>query len=122
MEPATSLLRVRKKSIIPLINDPFSTRNERFKSEVSQIISFVADKRSIPALINLLNDNEYDVRWIAAESLIRIGRTCVSPLIRSIKDGKNISHGKEACHVLQSLLTGTEQKALHHLLSETVNL
>jgi HEAT repeat protein len=123
MEPPSILPRKHKNSIIPQINGPFSVRNERLKSEVSQIISFVADKKSIPALINLLNDKEYDVRWIAAESLIKIGRSSVSPLIRSIKNGKNNCYpGKEAYRVLQSLLTSTEQRALHHLMSESLNL
>jgi HEAT repeat protein len=78
MEPPSILPRKHKNSIIPQINGPFSVRNERLKSEVSQIISFVADKKSIPALINLLNDKEYDVRWIAAESLIKIGRKIIA--------------------------------------------
>lgn len=120
MEPANSLSRTRKKSIIPEIYGPISLRNQRLKSEVSLIISIVADKNSIPALINMLSDNEYDIRWIAAESLIRIGRRSVSPLLRSIQDGKSACFpGKEAYHVLQSLLTRSEKIALQHLfLSE----
>jgi hypothetical protein len=95
-----------------------SPENEKLKSEIAGIINVIADKRSIPALINLLDDSEYDIRWIAAEGLIKIGRKSIIPLIRSIKDGRNPCFpGKGAYHVLQNLLTNSEKKALKHLMS-----
>lgn len=109
-------------SIIPLLQGPGSWKNERVKTEVEQIILTIADKRSIPALIDLLDDNEYDVRWIAAESLIKIGRTSIIPLLRSIKDGKSSCFpGRGAYHVLENLLTKTEKRALHRIISGSVS-
>lgn len=111
-------LRERYKSIIPRLHGPVSWKNERLKTEVEQIIRTIADKRSIPALIDLLDDSEYDVRWIAAECLIKIGRTSVIPLIRSIRDGKSsCSPERGAYHVLENLLTKTEIRALQRIIS-----
>lgn len=105
-------------SIISLLHGPVSWKNQRVKTEVEQIILTIADKRSIPALIDLLDDNEYDVRWIAAESLIKIGRTSVIPLIRSIKNGKSSCFpGRGAYHVLENLLTKTEKRALQRIIA-----
>jgi HEAT repeat protein len=84
--------------------------------EVSKIICFIADKRSIPALINLLEDNESDVRWIASESLIRIGRKSIVPLLTSLRNGKLFLYPSRVNHVLQSLLTVNEKKELQVLL------
>lgn len=95
-----------------------STReNEVFRQEISKIVKLIADRRSIPALINLLEDNESDIRWIAAESLIKIGRKSIIPLLRSIQSGKVYCiPGNGAWHVLQCLLTRSEKKALHSIL------
>lgn len=106
----------RYNSIIPYGHISFSPVNERMRVEVSKIICFIADKRSIPALINLLEDNESDVRWIASESLIRIGRKSIVPLLTSLRNGKLFLYPSRVNHVLQSLLTVNEKKELQVLL------
>jgi hypothetical protein len=105
------------KSIIPKKHRAFSLVNERLKREVSGIIRVVADKRSIPALINLLDDNEFDIRWIAAESLIRIGRSSIIPLLQELRNGRQFSYPGKPCHVLQCLLSKREKKELQNLLA-----
>lgn len=98
---------------------PLSYKNERFKIELSKIIQTIADRRSIPALINLLDDNEVDIRWIAAEGLIKIGRHSIIPLLRSIRDGHISNSG--AYHILQNLLSADEKLAMRHLLNSLGN-
>jgi HEAT repeat protein len=105
------------KSIIPKKHTSYSPVNDRLKKEVGRIIRVVADKRSIPALINLLDDNEYDIRWIAAESLIRIGRSSIIPLLQELRNGRQFQYPGKPCHVLQCLLSRREKKELQHLLS-----
>lgn len=105
-----------KLSVIPRKRRVFSPVNDMLRREVDSIISTLADKRSIEALIALLDDDEFDVRWIAAESLIRIGRKSIIPLLVSLKEGKEISYPSKVQHVLQSLLTRSEKKALKPLL------
>lgn len=106
-----------RNSIIPHKHESVSEVNEHLKKEVEKIICVVADKRSIPALINLLDDHEFDIRWIAAESLIRIGRRSIVPLLCTIRDGRRFSYPGKAHHVLQCLLTRSEKKALQPLLT-----
>jgi hypothetical protein len=105
------------KSVIPKKHRSFSPVNDRLKLEVNRIISVVADKRSIPALINLLDDNDYDIRWIAAESLIRTGRICIIPLLQELRNGRRFLYPGKPCHVLQCLLSRREKKELRHLLT-----
>ena len=108
-------------SIIPYGHISFSPVNDRMREEVTKIICFVADKRSIPALICLLEDNESDVRWIASESLIMIGRRSIVPLLKSMKAGKQFLFPARVLHVLQSLLTINEKKELQDLLEDLAN-
>ena len=92
-------------------------KNELLKQELEKIVNVISDKRSIPALINLLDDNEFDVRWIAAECLIRIGRRSIVPLINSIREGRSSCFpGRGAYHVLQCLMTKKEKKIFDALM------
>lgn len=111
----------QKFSIIPRRHKQFSPANERLKEEVDKIIHLVADSRSIPALINLLDDNEADVRWIAAESLIRIGRKSIIPLLKSVSNGRKFVYPAKIYHILQYLLSHDEKRDCHSLLFSLLN-
>lgn len=108
-------------SIIPQRQNHYSSLNEILKTEVEEIIRFVADKRSIPALINLLDDEDFDVRWIAGESLIRIGRDSITPLLNLIRSGRIFSHPGKVYYVLRHLLTVNEKVALQPLLLSMIH-
>ena len=66
--------------------------------EAAKIIELIANRTSIPVLIDLLEDTEFDIRWIAAEGLIKIGRRTIRPLLRSVRDGKNSILLNEGAH------------------------
>lgn len=106
-----------ERKSITLNDDSFSPVSEQLQKEIESIICTVADKKSIPALITLLDDNDFEIRWIAAESLIRIGRKSIMPLLRTINDGKQFSHPCKAYHVLQCLLTTSEKRSMHSILA-----
>ena len=85
--------------------------------EAAKIVELIADKRSIPFLIILLDDKEFEIRWIAAEGIIKTGRKAVLPLLKSIRDGKSsFIFNKGAHHVLLSLLNDNEKNKLKSLL------
>ena len=68
-------------------------------------------------MINLLDDKEFEIRWIAAEGLIKIGRRSILPLLKSIRDWKStFILNKGAHHVLRSLLNENEINKLTALL------
>lgn len=105
------------KSIVPRMHKLLSAKNNVLRKEVAKIIQLIADRRSIPFLINLLDDPMFDIRWIAAEGLIKIGRTCIVPLLKSIRDDtKSMFMDKGAHQVLSSLLNDNEKKQLEPLL------
>ncbi|HLP72190.1 MAG TPA: hypothetical protein VK155_04745 [Bacteroidales bacterium] len=109
--------RLEHISIIPRKDKPFSAFNERLKIEFENIICVVADKRAVPSLIELLDDDGHEIRWIAAESLIRVGRKCIIPILQEIRDGKQFHYPRKVHYVLESLLTRKERKELSHLLA-----
>lgn len=84
-------------------NIPHSDFTEQLKAEIENIISVVADKRAIPSLIDLLDDEVYEIRWVAAESLIRIGQRSILPILRQLREGRQFLYPAKVHYVLESL-------------------
>jgi len=74
------------------------------KWEAVKAISEIGTKESIPILIKALDDDEFDVRWLAAEGLIDIGHSSIYPLLRAFISNNDSAHLKEGVHhVLKGL-------------------
>ena len=114
---ARSKLVVMGKTIIPKLHKLLNSENGLLRMEAAKIVELIADRRSVPFFINLLEDKEFEIRWIAAEGLIKIGRPAILPLLKSIRDGKSsYIMNKGGHHVLLSLLKEDEKIKLKSLL------
>jgi hypothetical protein len=109
-------------SIVPLLHEIICSEIGHIRVEAVKVLKYLADKRSIPLLIYLLDDSETGIRWIAAEGLVNIGRSCIVPLLKSIRDRKNPAYlYKGAHHVLNRLLYEDEKEELMPLLHSLDN-
>jgi HEAT repeat protein len=119
---ARSTLVRMGKTIIPQLHKLLDSENGLLRMETAKIVELIADRRSIPILIRLLDDKEFEIRWIAAEGLIKIGRRSILPLLKSVRDGESsFLHNKGAHHVLLSLLNKNEKDKLTSLLQSLDN-
>jgi len=110
------------KTIIPQMHKMLDSENNMLRMEAAKIVELISDRRSIPLLIGLLDDKEFEIRWIAAEGLIKIGRRSILPLVKSVRDGKSSHfHNEGTHHVLLGLLNKTEKKKLTPLLLSLEN-
>ena len=110
------------KSILPQLHKLSLSENVLIRMEAVKIIELIADRRSIPEFIRLLDDPEFDVRWIAAEGLIKIGRRSIRPLVKAVRDNENsIILNEGAHHVLISLFSENEKKNEMALLQSLEN-
>lgn len=74
--------------------------------EAMKTMEEIGDPGSIPVFIGALEDDESEIRWIAAEGLIRIGIQSIGPILRTIidKSGSNsVFVFAEAHHVFYEL-------------------
>jgi len=112
------ILLVKKgKTILPHLYKLLKSDNKILRAEVAKIVEQISDRRSIKVLISLLNDPEFEVRWIAAEGLVKIGRSTIIPLLKLIRDGGGnyfVNHGVH--HILTSLLNEKEKKRISGFL------
>ena len=86
--------------LIPLIDDP----KMHVRWEAIKTLSQIATPETIPILIKALENDDFDVRWIAAEGLIDIGKKSIQPLLKSLvadQDSKFLLEG--AHHVFKEL-------------------
>jgi HEAT repeat protein len=113
-----SLVRIGK-TILPQLHKLSASENILIRMEAVKILELIADRRSTQQFIRLLEDREFDIRWIAAEALVKIGRRSIRPLTEAVRDGENsIILNEGAHHVLSALLNESEkQKEKSFLLS-----
>ena len=111
-----SLVSMGRK-VIPHMHKLLSSQKLLLRMEAAKIVEQIADYKSIPSLIQLLDDNEFDIRWIAATGLIKIGRRSIIPLLKAVRDGKSsyfLNMGVH--HVLTELLNEGEKQKLEQLM------
>lgn len=54
--------------------------------EAMKVIEEIGSTKSISVFIEALNDDKSDIRWIAAEGLIRMGKYSVKPLLNLVAE------------------------------------
>jgi len=110
------------KTIIPQMHKLLDSENDLLRMEAAKIVELIADRRSMPLLINLLDDTIFEIRWLAAEGLIKIGRRSICPLLKSVRDGRSsLFFNRGTHHILLGLLNKKEKDELIPLLQSLDN-
>jgi HEAT repeat protein len=94
------------EKILPVMHKLLKSNYKITRKEAMKIVELIAHKSSVPVAIDMLEDRESEIRWIAAETLIRIGRYSIKPLLEAL-----VAHG----------MSYYVRKGAHHVLSELVN-
>jgi HEAT repeat protein len=111
-----TLVKMGRK-ILPHLHKLVKSEDPLIRREAAKLTELIAGRTSIPFFIHLLSDTDFDIRWIAAEGLIKIGRRSIKPVLRAVRDGDNsILLNEGAHHVLVNLFTEKEKKNEETLL------
>jgi len=82
-------------------------RNCLMRWEAVNILGGVGDPEVAPALVSALEDGEFEVRWVAAEALIRMGTKGLKALFQALTERADSAFLRErAHHVLHKLAQG----------------
>ena len=99
----SSLVAVRKPAIVPLAKLT-KDRNEQVRWEAAKALGEIADPKTAAPLTCALEDEEFDVRWLAAEGLIALKSKGLPPLLKAlIKRPQSVWLREGAHHVLHDL-------------------
>jgi len=100
------LLEVGKPAFTPLL-EALRDRNCLVRWEAVNILGGVGDPEVAPVLVSALEDGEFEVRWVAAEALIRMGTKGLKALFQALTERADSAFLREgAHHVLHKLAQG----------------
>jgi HEAT repeat protein len=109
------LIRVRaRKRLVALGNQAvrplkklLASKREWVRWEAAKALGQIGDPAAARALIKALEDNMFDVRWLAAEGLISMGNRALVPLLEAIKERPDSFWLREGVHhVLHDINNG----------------
>lgn len=92
-------------------------RNCLVRWEAVNILGGVGDPEVAPALVSALEGSEFEVRWVAAEALIRLGTKGLKALFQALIERADSAFLREhAHHVLHKLAQGASKVFLTPVL------
>jgi HEAT repeat protein len=107
-----ALVMIGKKAVAPL-EDALSSKDAWKRWEAAKALGQIGDPEATNILINALEDDVFDVRWLASEALITIGRPALAPLMRRLSEKADSQWIREgAHHVLHGIVLEDLREAL----------
>jgi len=100
------LVAIGSPAVADLI-ELLEARNEQVRWEAAKALADIADPAAADALVKTLEDKVFDVRWLAAEGLIKLGQVGIVPLLKALierSDSPWLRIGVH--HVLHDLVAG----------------
>lgn len=87
--------------------------NNWVRWEAAKTLGEIGDPEAAPALVESLEDEEFDVRWLAAIGLIGMNIKGLKPLLQALrKKGDSVLLREGAHHVIHDLAKGGLRKYL----------
>jgi hypothetical protein len=103
--------------IVPPLIEVVETAGERARLEAARALAELAEPAAIAILIQCLEDEHQDLRWVAAEGLLNIDGPAVEPLLLALIDrawAHTILDG--AAHVVRGLVRRVSQPIFEPLI------
>jgi hypothetical protein len=120
------LIRVKARKALVAIGSPsvaplekaLASNKEWVRWEVVKTLAQIGDARATATLVNLLRDKMFDLRWLAAEGLIHIGRAALPLLLQEFIKHPDSSWLQEGVHhVLHDEARGDLREILHPVIA-----
>ena len=106
-----SLVRIGSKTVGGLIQ-ALSSKEDLKRWEAAKALTKIGDSSATEALIKALIDNNFDIRWLAAEGLISIGEPALEPLLHELIKNPDSERLREGAHHVFHDLNNEKLKAL----------
>ncbi|MGI5940606.1 MAG: HEAT repeat domain-containing protein [Thermoleophilia bacterium] len=108
-----------KEPVTPLLQSLLDEGDKRVRWEAAKTLATTIDPSAMDTLIELLTTYDSDIRWIAADGLIKLGPRTVIPLLRSLLTDKIVKGQAEmTARVLRQL--ATENEVLNELVTPVI--
>jgi HEAT repeat protein len=112
-----SLVAIGKPAVGSLV-EALASKKELVRWEAAKAIGQIDDPTATQALVKALEDDMFDVRWLAAEALIIIGQEALVPLLQALSRHSDSLWLREgAHHVVHDLADGKITEVLRPVLT-----
>jgi hypothetical protein len=102
---ARKALVVIGKPVVPPLIRLLSHRKPHIRWEAAKALGAIADPLAAFALVNALDDRDSDVRWLAAEGVVALGRDGLQPLLAALLErSKSCCMCEGAHHICHTLV------------------
>lgn len=106
------------KVAVPSLIEALKNKNNLMRWEAAKALGEIGDPKTALALVDALEDEEFDVRWLAAEGLIKMNINALKPLLQALENrGDSFFLQEGAHHVLHDLAKGALRKYLAPVLA-----
>jgi HEAT repeat protein len=98
-------------------------KDKQTRWEAAKVLGAINDPAAIPALIEALKDDVFDVRWLVSEALVHLGTAAVIPVLdMTIVSSDKLFLREEAHHVLKYIMRDNpKNKALIDIIKPVTN-
>ena len=104
-----TLVDIGKEATLPL-TALLTAKEQQTRWEAAKTLGAIADTAAIPALITSMEDDIFDIRWLASEALVTLGADSVKPLLEALKVRfDSLYLREEAHHVFKYILRDNPQ-------------
>jgi HEAT repeat protein len=114
------LVEIGSAAVADLVQRIESSKHS-FKWEIMKTLEQIADPQSAPQLIKVLEDDEFDIRWLAAEGLIRMGPAAIRPLLEALSLKSDSVFMREGAHHILSALGDDQLGNARNEIRELMN-
>jgi len=90
-------------------------RKSRVRFEAAMCLRDIADRTAIDGLVAALGDRTFEVRWVAAEALINIGRPVVPVALHALMQQADSTWLRDGCRHVLSHFAGLDLHAAYHV-------
>ena len=105
------------KAAVPLLAEALKSKNSLMRWEAAKALGEIGAPEAASSLVMALEDEEFDVRWLAATGLIAMTLKGLKPLLHALMEqGDSVWIREGAHHVIHDLAKGELRKYLNPVL------
>ncbi len=105
---------------VELLLQALRHRKSRVRFEAVMCLRDIADRRATDGLVEALGDRVFEVRWVAAEGLIALGRPAVPAVLHALMEHSDSIWMCGGCHHVLSHFAGLDLHSTYHLEHHSV--
>jgi len=105
------LVAIGEPAVSPLV-EALAHRNQWVRWETAKSLGQIDSPAAAQALVRALEDDMFDVRWLAAKGLLTVGRDALVPLLHALLERSDSELLREgAHHIFHDLARGALERA-----------